>query len=150
MRRSLTLLVAAAALLLLSASAALAGAESFTVTEKGVTESFTDVLPCVSESADVTITYNSVFHITELDNGSYHLTGTLAGTFIAVADGVTYTGRFAQWFGENENTRNSEGSSTFVVNGISADGARVSFSEVFHYQITANGVETFFDKPLCH
>jgi hypothetical protein len=79
------------------------------VTEKGVTETFTDVLPGVSDSADITITYNSVFHITELDNGTYHVTGTLAGTFIAVADGVTYTGRFTQWFGENENSRNSEG-----------------------------------------
>jgi hypothetical protein len=69
MRRSLTLLVAAAALLL-SAPAALAGAESFTITEKGVTESFTDVLPCVSDSADITLTYNSISHITELDNGS--------------------------------------------------------------------------------
>src|SRR5215213_1155552 len=108
MRRSLTLLVAAAALLLLSASAALAGSESFTVTEKGVTESFTDVLPCVSDSSDVTITYNSVFHITELDNGSFHVSGTLTGTFIAVADGITYTGRVTQWFGENENSRNSE------------------------------------------
>jgi hypothetical protein len=134
----------------LLAPAAYAAAESFTVSEKGVTESFTDVLPCVSDSADVTITYNSVFHVTELDNGSYHVTGTLAGTFTAVADGVTYTGHFAQWFGENQNTRNSEGTTTFIVNGRSADGTRISFSEVFHYQITATGVETSFDKPLCH
>jgi hypothetical protein len=90
MRRSLTLLVAAAALLL-SAPVAFAGADSFTITEKGVTESFTDVLPCVSDSADITITYNSIFHITELDNGSYHVSGTLTGTFTAVGDGVTYT-----------------------------------------------------------
>src|SRR5829696_3098419 len=147
MRRSLTLLVAAAALLL-SAPAAFAGAESFTITEKGVTESFTDVLPCVSDSADITITYNSIFHITELDNGRYHVTGTLAGTFTAVADGVTYTGHFAQWFGENQNTRNSEGTTTFIVNGRGADGTRITFSEVFHYTITATGVETAFDKPL--
>jgi hypothetical protein len=92
----------------------------------------------------------AVFHVTELDNGSYHVTGTLAGTFTAVADGVTYMGHFAQWFGENENARNSEGSMTFIVNGRGADGTRISFSEVFHYQITATGVETSFDKPLCH
>jgi hypothetical protein len=149
MRRSLTLLIAAAALLL-SAPAAFAGAESFTIAEKGVTESFTDVLPCVSDSADITITYNSIFHITELDNGSYHVSGTLTGTFTAVADGVTYTGRFTQWFGENENSPNSEGTTTFSVRGTSADGSRITFSEVFHYTITATGVETNFDKPLCH
>ena len=147
-RRSLTLLVAAAGLLL-SAPVAFAGADSFTITE-GVTESFTDVLPCVSDSADITITYNSIFHITELDNRSYHVSGTLTGTFTAVADGVTYTGRFTQWFGENENSRNSEGTTTFSVRGTSADGSRITFSEVFHYTITATGVETAFDKPLCH
>jgi hypothetical protein len=148
MRRSLILLAAATALLL-SAPVAF-GAESFTFTEKGVTESFTDVLPCVSDSADITITYNSVFHITELDNGTYHVSGTLTGTFTAVADGVTYTGRFMQWFGENENTMNSEGTTTFSVRGTSADGSRIAFSEVFHYTITATGVETGFEKPLCH
>jgi hypothetical protein len=149
MRRSRILLVAAAALLL-SASAAF-GAESFTFTEKGVTESFTDVLPCVSDSADITITYNSVFHITELDNGTYHVTGTITGTFTAVADGVTYTGHFTQRFpGENENTMNSEGTITFLVHGKSADGSRITFSQVSRYTITATGVETGFDKPLCH
>jgi hypothetical protein len=148
-RRSLILLAAAAAVLL-SAPAAFAGAESFTVTEKGVTESFTDVLPCVSDSADITITYNSVFHITELDDDMYHVTGTLTGTFTAVADGVTYTGLFTQWFGENQSTMNSEGTTTFSVRGTSADGSRITFSEVFHYTITATGVETSFDKPLCH
>jgi hypothetical protein len=111
-----------------------------------VTESFTDVLPCVSDSADITITYNAV----ELANGTYHVTGTLTGTFTAVADGVTYTGRFTQWFGENENSRNSEGTVTFSVRGTGADGSRITFSEVFHYTITATGVETAFDKPLCH
>lgn len=149
MRRSLIFLVAAAALLL-RAPAAFAGAESFTVTEKGVTESFTDVLPCVSDSADITITYNSVFHITELDNGTFHVSGTLTGTFTAVADGVTYTGRFTQWFGENVNPKNSSGTVTFSVRGTSADGSRITFSDVFHYTITATGVETSFDKPLCH
>jgi hypothetical protein len=149
MRRSLTLFFAVAALLL-SAPAALGAAQSFTVTEKGVTESFTDVLPCVSDSADITITYNAVFHITELDNGTYHVTGTLTGTFTAVADGVTYTGRFTQWFGENENAMNSEGTVTFSVRGTGGDGSRIAFSEVFHYTITATGVETAFDKPLCH
>jgi len=85
-----------------------------------------------------------------LDNGTYHVNGTLTGTFTAVADGVTYTGRFTQWFGENENTMNSEGTVTFSVRGTSADGSRITFSEVFHYTITATGVETGFDKPLCH
>jgi hypothetical protein len=149
MRRSLTLLLAAGALLL-SVPTAFAAPETFTVTEKGVTESFTDVLPCVSDSADITLTYTSVFHITEFDNGTYHVSGTLTGRFTAVADGVTYTGRFTQWFGENANPMNSEGGTTISLRGTSADGSRVTYSEVFHYTITATGVETGFVKPLCH
>src|SRR5512133_584045 len=80
MRRSVTLLFAATALLF-SAPAAFAGAQSFTLVQKDVTESFTDVVACVGESADVTITYNFVLHVTELDNGTFHLTGTSAGRF---------------------------------------------------------------------
>ena len=129
---------------------AFAGANSSTVTEKNVTESFTGVVPCAGGSADVTLTYNTVFHITELDNGTYHLTGTLAGTVTAVADGITYTGRVTQWFGENQNTMNSEGTVTFILRLTGTDGSRITFSAVFHYTITATGVETSFDKPLCH
>lgn len=107
-------------------------------------------MPCAGGSADVTLTYNTVFHITELDNRTYHLTGTLAGTVTAVADGITYTGRVTQWFGENQNTMNSEGTVTFILRLTGTDGSRITFSAVFHYTITATGVETSFDKPLCH
>jgi hypothetical protein len=148
MRRSLTLLFAATAFLL-SAHAALAAAESFTVIEKDVTESFTDVVPCVGEPADVTITYNFALAVTELDNGTSHLSGALAGTFTAVTDDVTYTGHFAQRFGENVNAMNSEGTVIFVLQGTGTDGSRITFADVFHYTITATGVETSFDKPIC-
>ncbi len=148
MRRSLTYLVAAAALLI-SAPAAFAGAQTSTVIEKGVTESFTDVVPCVGETADVTITYNFALAVTELDNGTSHVSGVLAGTFTAVTDDVTYTGRFAQRFGENLNAMNSEGSVIFVLRGTGTDGSRITFADVFHYTITATGVETAFDKPIC-
>jgi hypothetical protein len=148
MRRSLTILLAASALLL-SAPAAFAGAQSFTVIEKGVTESFSDVVPCVGESADVTITYNFALAVTELDNGTSHVSGALTGTFTAVTDDVTYTGHFAQRFGENLNAMNSEGSTLFVLQGTGTDGSRITFADVFHYTITATGVETAFDKPVC-
>lgn len=148
MRRSLTVLVAAAALLL-AAPAAFAAAQSFTETEKGVTEQFTDVLPCVSDAADITITYNAVFHGTELDNGTFHFTGTLAGTFTAVADGVTYTGRFAQWFGDNLNQATYTTTFTFHVVGRGSDGSRVNFQETAHFSVSASGIELEFDKTTC-
>jgi len=147
MRRSLTLLFAAAALLL-SAPAAFAGAESFTVIQKGVTESFTETA-CVS-AADVTITYNSAFHVTVLDNGTYHLTGSSAGTITAVAGDVTYTGHFTQQVGENGNLMNYEETVTFTLHLTGTDGSRITFTEVFHFMITPTGLEISFDKPVCH
>jgi hypothetical protein len=146
-RRSLALLFAAAALLL-SAPAASAGAESFTVIKKGVTESFTETA-CVG-AADVTITYNAVFHVTVLDNGTYHLTGSNAGTITAVAGDVTYTGHFTQQVGENGNLMNYEETVAFTLHLTGTDGSQITFTEVFHFMITPTGVETSFDKPVCH
>jgi hypothetical protein len=147
MRRSLTLLFAAAALLL-SAPAASAGAESFTDIQRDLTESFTETA-CVGD-ADVTITYDFVSHLTGLDNGTYHLTGTTTGTITAVADDVTYTGHFTQRFGENGNSMNFEETVAFTLHLAGTDGSRITFTEVFHFTVTPTGVEAGFDKPLCH
>jgi hypothetical protein len=146
MRRPLTILFAAAALLL-SAPAASAGAESFTVTQKGVTESFTETA-CVGP-ADVTITYNSTYHVTVLDNGTYHLTGSSAGIITAVAGDVTYAGHFTQEVGENGNLMNYEETVAFTLHLRGTDGSRITFTEVFHFRLTPTGVETSFDKPVC-
>jgi hypothetical protein len=148
MRRSVALLFAAAALLL-SAPAAFAGGESFTVVQKGVIESFTDVEPCGAGPADVTITYNSAFHVTVLDNGTFHFTGTSAGTVTAVADDVTYTGHFATRVGENVNVMNRAETVIFTVHLTAADGTRITFTDVLHFTVTATGVETGFEKPFC-
>lgn len=147
MRRTLAFLGAALALLL-TAPAALAETEVFTVTEKNVTEQFKDVLPCVGK-ADITITYNAVFHATQLDDGTYHLTGTLAGTFTAVAKGVTYSGHFAQWFGENSNKKSFNGTFTFHIAGSGSDGSRVNFQETAHFSVSAKGSTIEFDKTKC-
>ena len=147
MPRSLALLFAAAALLL-SAPTASAGAESFTVIQRGVTESFTET-DCVG-AADVTITYDFVSHVTVLDNGTYHLRGSIAGTITAVAGDVTYTGHFTQQVGENGNLMNYEETVAFTLHLTGTDGSRITFTEVFHFMITPTGVETSFDKPACH
>src|SRR4029453_2891913 len=76
-RRSLAVLFAAAALLL-RGPAASPGAGGFTAIKKGAPESFAET--ACGGAADVTITYNAVFHVTVLDNGTYHLTGSNAGT----------------------------------------------------------------------
>jgi hypothetical protein len=43
---------------------------------------------------------------------------------------------------------NSEGSVIFVLQGTGTGGSRITFATVFHYTITATGVETSFDKTF--
>ena len=68
-----------------------------------------------------------------LDNGTYHLTGSSAGTITAVAGDVTYTGHFAQEVGENGNLMNYEETVTFTLHLRGTDGSRITFTEVFHF-----------------
>jgi hypothetical protein len=150
MRKVFGLVASLAALAALATvPAAFAGAESFTVVQKDVTESFTDVEPCGAGSADVTITYNFVFHVTVIEDGTYQFTGASAGTVTAVADGVTYTGHFAQRFGETVNLMNREETVVFTVHLTGTDGSRITFIDVLHFTVTATGVERSFEKPIC-
>jgi hypothetical protein len=145
LRRSV-LVACALALLILPASSAFAQAETFTETVKDETETFIDEFPCVGP-AEITITYNGVFHFTENANG-VHFTGTTTGT--VVADPLdpslpTYTGRFTQWFGENHNPNMANATFTFSVRARAEDGSTVNFHVVAH--VTAETVDTSTDPP---
>jgi hypothetical protein len=146
---------------LVATTAAQGGSPPVTFTEHFQdTETFTDVVPCQESlgAYEITITERGVVHVTAaaIDGDNllppYHITGTFTGSFVArPSDGTgpTFTGHFTNWFGENVNKKNSTGTTTFSVHGRSASGRRVSFHEVFHYTINANGVEMSFDKPSC-
>jgi hypothetical protein len=139
---------------LLVGSTALAGgngAQTYTETEHGVTQTEVDNSGEVCGlTGTVTYTYNAVFHITQLANGTYHVTGTTEATFTFVADtGVTYTGHFAQWFGENSNQQNAEGTFTFTVIGRGSDGSTLRFHETAHFSVSASGADLTFDKISC-
>lgn len=159
LRRSV-LVACAVALLILPGSSAFAQAQTFTETLKDQTETFIDELPCVGQ-AEITITYNAVFHFTETANGT-HMTGTLTGTF--VADPLdpslpTYTGRFTSWFGENHNPNMANATATFSVRGRAEDGSRLNFHVVAHITAetidfstdppTVTGLRVEFEKPRC-
>ena len=148
-RRALAVLLGVA-LLLLQAAAVLAVGPAETHTErfKGVTETFTDVNPCTGDPADVTITYQGVFHMTQLASGELHITGTLTGTFALVPHDSslpTYTGRFAQWFGENHNRNQAAATFTFSGRGTGSDGSTLKFHAVSH--ITADVIDFSTDPP---
>ncbi|MGH2691703.1 MAG: hypothetical protein ACRDHM_04300 [Actinomycetota bacterium] len=151
------LLVIPALVLAFSGSAALATTETHTEHVKNFTESFTEFEPCLGVTLDVTITYNAVFHVTETKNG-FHVTGTSAGTFVAVGGGTTYTGHFSNWFGQNDNPNTDNATFTFHVTGKGDDGSRIHFKEVAH--VTADeiidvetgdwvGQKVAFDKLRC-
>jgi hypothetical protein len=151
-RSLLALGVAAAVAALSAAPASAAPATTFTQTVKGVTESFPEVNECSGATGTVTITYNGVFHVTELASGGLHVTGTQTGTFTFVPDDPsepTYTGRFTTWFGENVNARNATGTFTFRVRGVGSDGSVLRFHQVAHFSVSATGVTVEFDRTRC-
>ncbi len=159
MRAARRILVTAAATLgLLTAgaigsSAALAdgnGATTFTQTVKGGTETFDDLVPCTNTPATVTLTYNAVFHGTINKNGSW-FTGTMTGGVNAVdANGVTYTGHFTNWFGDENNPNVDVEHSTFTVHVTGSDGSSINFHDTSHASIRPDGtIVVEFDKPNC-
>jgi hypothetical protein len=151
-RRLLALAVAAPLLLAMVATQAHAGAITETERVKNETETFVDSLPCLGGKAQITITYNAVFHFTKTRNGT-HFTGTIAGTFVAdplTAGLPTYRGHFSQWFGDNQNESTRNGCFTFNIIGKADDGSTIKFHENAHFTRTRNGVVVGFDKLRCH
>ncbi|HEX6554332.1 MAG TPA: hypothetical protein VF026_16320 [Ktedonobacteraceae bacterium] len=151
--------VAAIALLLFTlstASAAGAGAISFTQTFHNAVQSFPSPNPCTGASGTVTLTFNGVFHVTELTSGqgagTDWATGTMTGTFVFTPDDPTqpsFTGHFTTWFGQNDNLRNGVQTSTFALHGTGSDGSTLNFHEVTHLSFSASGITVSFDKPSC-
>jgi len=152
--------VAAVALLLVTnvtASAAGAGAVSFTQTFHNATDSFPSDNPCTGVPGALTLTYNGVFHATELTSGqgagTFWVTGTMTGDFVFTPDDVatqpSYSGHFASWFGDNNNLHNGTETATLSVRGVGSDGSTLRFHEVAHLSASASGVTVSFDKPRC-
>ena len=147
--------LAVATLGLASTSVALAGgngAQTFTQHDHGLTMVIHDVNPCTGAPATITLVVNDVFHGTINKTGSW-FTGTIEGTFSLVPDDPaqpSYTGHFAQWFGDENNLRNDVEHSTANIHGVGSDGSRLSFHENAQAAMNANGVITVsFDKVRC-
>lgn len=122
------------------------------------TDTIVDVIPCVAGGAlaNITLTYNGVFHVSELTSGAgagtFWATGTQTGTvYAAPLDPMlpTYTGHFTTWFGDNNNLHNGSETSTFTVHATGSDGSSFTFHDVAHMSVSATGVAISFDKPTC-
>jgi hypothetical protein len=122
-------------------------------------EVFDSAIPCgpyAGAPATVTITYNGVLNVTGLTSGkgagTFWATGTQTGVFAAIpADSSVpiYTGHTTTWFGDNNNLQNGSETSTFSIHAIGSDGSSFTFHEVQHLSVSASGVMTSFDKPVC-
>jgi hypothetical protein len=154
-RRFVLILLAVAATMVVaapSASAAGAGAVSFTQTAHNVTETSTDVNPCTGTPGTLTLTFNAIFHVTTLANGTFWATFTQTGTFSFVPfdpSQPSFTGHFTVWDGDNGNLQNSTETATFTVVGTGSDGSTLMFHETEHFSVSATGVTTSFDNPRC-
>jgi hypothetical protein len=135
-----------------SATAAGAGAVSFTQTIHHATETDTDVNPCTGAPGTLTLTYNAIFHITTLANGTYWATFTQTGTFSFVpfdSSQPSYTGHFTVWDGENWNNRNTTETFTLTIRGTGSDGSTLRAHETEHLSVSATGITISFDKFRC-
>jgi hypothetical protein len=153
MKRKLFFVAAVLGLVMGTSSVASAQAFTDTVTVHDITETIVDVNPCTGDPATITITYNGVFHITVDPNGGLHTTGTIAGTFVLVPSDSnlpTYTGHFAQWFGDNSSSNSAGFWVTFNVKGEGSDGSRLSLNAVFQGHFSNGVLHVFFEKLNCH
>jgi hypothetical protein len=151
--------VGAVFVLALPAQANGAGAVSVTQTFHNVTQTFVppDPMafnPCTGEPGTLTLTYNGVAHANVLTSGIGAGTGwftfTATGSVMFAQDnGVTYTGKFTAWDGENLNLQNFAATSILVANLTGSDGSSLRFRDVAQFTVSASGITVSFDKPTC-
>jgi hypothetical protein len=152
-RLGLGLLVAG---LLSFAAPALAQPPTHTTThEKGLVETFVDVIPMCEDGGPryrITTTSNLVEHETIFDDGRVHATFTQTGTFSAVPlsdPGLpSFTGKFTIWGGFNQNGTTVNGTFTFNLNGTGSDGSMLSLHQVEHFNVRPDGSANEFFH--CH
>ena len=128
-----------------------AGTETFTEHAHEVPLfSFPVVNECSGAAGTLSaLAVNTVFHITTQADGDRWVTGTAEGvvTFVPAEEGISYSGHFADWFGEAVNNKNNvaHGTATFVLTGT--DGSRVVIHMVSHLSTNAKGAVTVvFEK----
>ena len=132
-----------------------AGTETFTEHAHEVPLfSFGVVNECTGVAGTLSaVAANTVFHITTQADGDLWVTGTAEGlvTFVPFEEGISYSGHFADWFGEAVNNKNhvEHGTATFVLTGT--DGSRVVIHMISHLSTNASGAVTAtFEKSSFH
>jgi hypothetical protein len=154
LRRFALGLLAVGVLSILAAPAFAQPPTTETTHQKGLVETFVDVIPTCEEDGPlytITTTSNLVMHETIFDDGRVHATFTQTGKFVAVPLNPSlpsFTGRFTQWGGFNQNGETVNGTFTFSLRGTGSDGSTVTLNLVEHFNERPDGtVNEFFH---CH
>lgn len=139
-----------AGLMLFLAPAALAG-QATTTTERSrqVDVNPGETNPCNGSTGTVTDDEQDVFHITELDDGTYRFTGhsTVKVTFEPDDPSLpSYTGRETFMIAEASTSRTFTTTSRQRVRVKGTDGSFITFSQLVHYSVSAAGVTVSFER----
>jgi hypothetical protein len=181
MRPVLRIFVCAAAILGVGLPAVALAAGAFTETNHAHKQALTEydfgLCGHDTESWEINEVFNSVDHVTFLDNGTGWGTFTVTGTasirvidsalvhadagdpdsplvpanpdYHAVAGAPTYSGKFTVWGNFNDNLRNENSTFTFSVRLRGSDGSVLTLHETAHFAVTPNGLVFAFDKLRC-
>lgn len=143
------LLSAGAVLAVAPATAASAGTHTVTMTfhQHGTYVEPGDTNPCTGDAVTVTVTGNSVSHVTFFTGSDeFWATFTDEGRGSFTDKGVAYSGRFTFWDNFNLNRQNANATATFTIRMVGSDGSVVTGHETFHAS-WAKGVDPTSSAP---
>jgi hypothetical protein len=106
--------------------------------------------PCNGSTGTITNDEQDVFHITELADGTYHLTGHSTAQVSFEPDDPSYpsyAGHETFSIAESSNSRNFTMTSRFRVRVKGTDGSFITVSEVVHFNVSASGISVTFERP---
>src|SRR5262249_40920493 len=140
-RKGILIFLVMVCLWLLTTTTVFAQAETFTQTLHDVTQTLPDVNPCTGDLGTITLTFNSVYHVTvDTDTGTGHETETTTGDFVFVPNDPalpTLTGHFTSWDGENRNIHNFTATETDSFHATGSDGSRLQGYLLAHITVNA-------------
>jgi hypothetical protein len=137
-------------LLAVAPGALAAGAETLTVREQQVDVNPGETNPCTGTTGTVIDDEQDVFHITELADGSVHLTGHSTVTVTFIPDDptqITYEGHETFALSESSSDQSFATTTASHLRVKGTDGTFLTIREVAHLTISPNAVAVSFDKP---
>ncbi len=149
-RQQAALAVTSILLLAIAPAAIAAGADTITVRERQVDVNPGETNSCTGATGTIVDDEQDVFHITELADGSFHLTGhsTVSVTFTPDDPSqATYEGHETFAISESGNDHSFTTTTATHLRVKGTDGTFLTISEVAHLTVNPTRVAVYFDKP---